>query len=129
MHGREERLRQTSNWLGAIPVDVMRRPMLPADELGLDPLDIAQTVTMIRETLAQGVSTVRVTERDPDKAQAIYDQLSVAEKQRVIFDAGQNRPASERVEAANAATIPHALPTVELPEEPGVIRVEDLKPL
>lgn len=130
MHGREARLRETSGWLGATPVDVMNRELLPPDDDGeVDPLDIAQTVNMIRETLASGVSTVRVTERNPDKTAAIRDQLMPQELQRVVFDAGRNLPAAERVEAANAATIPYALPKVELPRDHNVIRAEDLEPL
>jgi hypothetical protein len=115
LHGREQRLRETSNWLGATPVDVMDRPLLPpADDGDVEPLDVAQTVNMIREVLSSGVSTVRVTERNPDIVAAIKAQLTPEEIHRVVFDASQNLPASERVEAANAARINHALPRVDL---------------
>lgn len=81
---RQERLRETADWLNAIPIDSERQPMI-SDPDWVDPGLVDHEVVAIRTALTSGVDRVECFITRLPVMEAIMAQLSDEELTRVTF--------------------------------------------
>jgi hypothetical protein len=81
---REERMRETADWLNATPVSCENKPLL-ADPNWVDPDLVYEEAEAIRTALAAGAHSVECLISRPDVVKAIREQLSCAELRLVDF--------------------------------------------
>lgn len=89
LHGRTERIKQTSDWLNATPIGLDGLPIETVEIEGMlssnDLLEVYATVGLIQRFLEEG-ETVQVTERDPKIRAFIKSYLTDEELSHVVFD-------------------------------------------
>lgn len=133
---RAERIRKTSEWLGAAPMtdfgEVVREDYA---DFEVNPEVVQQLVQQIRIGLASGHGCVRVGERHRQTCIEVVNLLSPEERKHVIFDLDNIMPTEPAEQSEVIETAPEMPPgsvrDIIRPKPPNVIRVEDgsLRPL